>query len=92
MTWLRRYRINRFLRDSTWLPPLLGMVVALLVHPLVRQVDQILDLRAAIGPGPCYPQTIPPAPTAVAHPGDESSLRRPHRAAAILLSLKRRSP
>ena len=50
MTWLQRYRINRFLRDSVWLPPLLGMVVALLVHPLVRRADQILDLKAAIGP------------------------------------------
>jgi uncharacterized membrane protein len=50
MTWLQRYRINRFLRDSVWLPPLLAMVVALLVHPLVRRADQILDLKAAIGP------------------------------------------
>ncbi len=50
MTWLQRYRINRFLRDSVWLPPLLGMVVALLAHPLVRRADQILDLKAAIGP------------------------------------------
>ena len=50
MTWLQRYRINRFLRDSVWLPPLLAMVVALLVHPLVRRADQILGLKAAIGP------------------------------------------
>ena len=36
MSWLQRYRINSFLRNSVWLPPLLGMVAALLLHPQMQ--------------------------------------------------------
>ena len=39
MTWLQRYRLRSFLRNSVWLPPLLGMVAALL-RPVVQWVDR----------------------------------------------------
>ena len=50
MTWLQRYRLRSFVRDSVWLPPLLGMVAALLALPLVQQVDLILGWKAVAGP------------------------------------------
>jgi uncharacterized membrane protein len=50
MTWLQRYRVRRFLRDSVWLPPLLGMVLVLLVQPVVGRLDRVLEVKAVIGP------------------------------------------
>jgi uncharacterized membrane protein len=50
MTWLQRYRIKSFLRTSVWLPPLLGMMAALLALPLVQWVDRILGWKAVVGP------------------------------------------
>jgi len=49
MTWLQRYQFNSFLRNSVWLPPLLAMVAALLVHALGRRVDAMLGWTAVIG-------------------------------------------
>ncbi len=48
MTWLQRYRINSFFRNSVWLPPLLGMVAALLLHPQMRHLDALLGWKAVI--------------------------------------------
>ncbi len=48
MSWLQRYRINSFLRNSVWLPPLLGMVAALLLHPQMQRVDAVLGWKAVI--------------------------------------------
>ena len=50
MTWQQRYRLKSFLRSSVWLPPVLGMVTALLLSPLVRQLDERLGWVAAAGP------------------------------------------
>lgn len=50
MTWQQRYRLESFLRSSVWLPPVLGMVMALLLGPLVRQLDARLGWPAAVGP------------------------------------------
>ena len=50
MTWLQRYSINSFFRNTVWFPPLLGMAAALLLHPLVRWVDLILGWKAPVGP------------------------------------------
>ena len=50
MTWLQRYRINRFVRDSVWLPPLLAMVLVMIVQPLVDRLDRILEMKAIVGP------------------------------------------
>lgn len=50
MTWLQRYRLGSFLRNSVWLPPLLGMVAALLARPLIQSVDQALGWTAVMGP------------------------------------------
>jgi len=50
MTWLQRYRIRSFFRNTVWFPPLLGMAAALLVAPLVRWVDLILGWNAPVGP------------------------------------------
>jgi uncharacterized membrane protein len=50
MTWLQRYHMNRVLRDTVWLPPLVVMVLVLLAHPLVGRLDGILSVKAVIGP------------------------------------------
>jgi uncharacterized membrane protein len=50
MTWLRRYQVSSFLKNSVWLAPLIGLVAALLMHPLIRWMDATLGWRAAVGP------------------------------------------
>jgi len=50
MTWLQRYNIRSFFRNTIWFPPLLGMVAAILAHPLVRWLDATLGWKAAVGP------------------------------------------
>lgn len=50
MTWLQRQQLISFVRDSVWLPPLLGMVVAFLLRPLVDAVDSSLGWKAEISP------------------------------------------
>ena len=50
MTWLQRYRVRSFFRTSVWFPPLIGMVAALLVHPLIQRVDAMLGWKAVVGP------------------------------------------
>jgi len=50
MNWLDRYRAKSFLRQSVWLPPLLGLLTALLLHQVLRRVDLILGWQAQIGP------------------------------------------
>ena len=49
MTWLQRYRLRSFVRDSVWFPPLGGMLAALLAFPLVQWVDTVLGWKAPMG-------------------------------------------
>jgi uncharacterized membrane protein len=50
MTWLQRYRLVHFLRSSLWMPPCVGMVAALLLHPWIAAQDQVMGRTAVIGP------------------------------------------
>jgi uncharacterized membrane protein len=50
MTWLQRYRLRNFVASSVWLPPLLGMVAALLLFPVIRRVDAMLGVEPWLGP------------------------------------------
>jgi uncharacterized membrane protein len=45
MTWLQKYRLRTFLGTSVWLPPLFGIVVALLANEAARGVDPIFGER-----------------------------------------------
>jgi uncharacterized membrane protein len=38
--WIQRYRIWTFVRSALWLVPLASMVLAVLLTPLLRQIDQ----------------------------------------------------
>lgn len=40
MTWLQRYRVRRFVRNSMWLAPVLGMAAALVVVPALVAIDR----------------------------------------------------
>ena len=42
MTWRQRYDLNRALHASIWLAPLLAIVLALTIAPLIRQLDHRL--------------------------------------------------
>lgn len=42
MRWIHRYRISTFVRSALWLVPLVSMVFALLLAPLLRRLDQAM--------------------------------------------------
>ena len=46
MTWLQRYRLGNFLRNSVWLAPLIGMVAALLFNQITWWADRRLGWQA----------------------------------------------
>ena len=46
MTWLQRYRLRNFLLSSVWLPPLLGILAALLTNQLAQSADRLLGWQA----------------------------------------------
>ena len=50
MTWLQRHRLAGFIRNSVWLPPVLGMVIALIVRPVVQDIDSMLGWKSPVGP------------------------------------------
>ena len=50
MTWLQRHQLASFVRNSVWLPPVLGMVIALIVRPVVQDIDSMLGWTAPVGP------------------------------------------
>ena len=49
MTWLQRYRLRNFVRSSAWLPPLVGLLVALVTNRAVQAADQLLGWHAQVG-------------------------------------------
>jgi uncharacterized membrane protein len=49
MTWLQRYRLRSFVRDSVWLPPLLGLLAALVANRLMVSVDRVLVWPSRFG-------------------------------------------
>ncbi|MGO9109171.1 MAG: DUF2254 domain-containing protein [Thermoguttaceae bacterium] len=50
MSWLQRYRIRHYLVNSLWILPVLSIVLALAVVPLLHQLDQSLDWESGINP------------------------------------------
>jgi len=50
MTWLQRHQLVNFFRNSVWLPPVLGMVIALIVRPIVQDIDSMLGWTSPVGP------------------------------------------
>jgi uncharacterized membrane protein len=50
MTWLQRYRASSFVRSSVWLPPVVGMFAALLLHQMIQRVDLALGWQSSVGP------------------------------------------
>lgn len=49
MTWLQRYRLRNFLQSSVWLPPLLGLLAALVANRLMQSVDRLLVWPSRVG-------------------------------------------
>ena len=50
MTWLQRYRLKDLVLNAVWLPPLLGMVAALVAMPVMREVDAVLAVKPIVSP------------------------------------------
>jgi len=50
MTWLQRYRASSFVRSSVWLPPVVGMLAALLLQRLIQRADLALGWQSSVGP------------------------------------------
>jgi len=50
MTWLQRYRASSFIRTSVWLPPVVGMLAALLLSPVIQRLDRAVGWQANVGP------------------------------------------
>lgn len=48
MTWLSRYRLRSFLRNSIWFLPVMGMLLALSADLLSRRIDACLGWEAEI--------------------------------------------
>ena len=49
MTWLQRYQVSSFLRNSVWFFPLIGLVAALFMHLVIRWMDAVLGWYAPVG-------------------------------------------
>jgi uncharacterized membrane protein len=50
MTWLQRHRVRRYLSESIWIVPALGMLAALGAVRLLNRVDAALEWRSAFQP------------------------------------------
>ena len=50
MTWLQRYRASNFVRSSVWLPPVVGMLAALLLQRMIQRADLALGWQSSVGP------------------------------------------
>ena len=50
MTWLQRYRVRLYLRDSIWIYPFVGMVAGLAAVRLLYGIERGLGLESGISP------------------------------------------
>jgi uncharacterized membrane protein len=50
MTWLQRYQVRHYFTNSIWILPLLSMIAALVLAPLLHRVEQGLGWQSRVGP------------------------------------------
>jgi uncharacterized membrane protein len=50
MTWLQRYRVRHYLRDSVWILPVLGTVVAIALVRVLHWLEEDLDWESPVDP------------------------------------------
>src|SRR5262245_18585936 len=50
MTWLQRYRVGHYVRNSLWIVPVLGMVAALLAVRILHQIEAALGWESGVDP------------------------------------------
>lgn len=50
MSWLQRYRVGHFVRNSVWFAPVLGMVAALATVRILAWLDGVLSLDPGLNP------------------------------------------
>lgn len=50
MTWLQRYQVRHYLRNSIWVLPLLGMLAALVVAPVLVRLEDATGSKLAVDP------------------------------------------
>ncbi len=50
MTWLHRYQIRHYFRNSIWILPTFGMLAAFIAVPVLHRVEAALGWESSIGP------------------------------------------
>src|SRR5437588_9779101 len=50
MTWLQRYRVRHYLRNSIWVPPVLSILAALATVRVLHWIEQELGWHSALPP------------------------------------------
>ena len=50
MTWLQRYRLRSYLRRALWLPPALGMVLALVAVVFLHYIESLMGWQSQFDP------------------------------------------
>src|SRR4051812_36338429 len=50
MTWLQRYRIRRFMRNSIWIYPVATMVMAILAVRLLDRFEYLVSWQPTLNP------------------------------------------
>src|SRR5579884_3734944 len=50
MTWLQRYRIRQYVRDSIWVLPFLGMLAAIGAAQLFTRAEAAVGWQSSVGP------------------------------------------
>jgi uncharacterized membrane protein len=50
MTWLQRYRVRHYVRNSIWIWPMLSMVVALVAARLLQWIEEALAWNSSLQP------------------------------------------
>ncbi len=50
MTWLQRYQIRHYLRNSIWILPTLGMLTALVAAPVLNRIEIAMGWESSVAP------------------------------------------
>src|SRR5262245_50050009 len=50
MTWLHRYRIRHYVRNSIWILPVAAMVVAMIAVRVLHRIESAMDWQTSLNP------------------------------------------
>jgi uncharacterized membrane protein len=50
MTWLQRYRVRHYVRNSIWILPLVAMAAAVILVRVVHRIEELMGWQASVDP------------------------------------------